>query len=248
MRNFYILFQQEIYKWIYRPSTYFIITLFLVLMGFNFIYILFLNTQSTEPFDCLQMFFEIFWLPTLFVIPVITMRTLSDEQRSGLLESTLSTPVSISSLVMSKFAVTYLFYLMLWGCSLAFPFFTQYCLKETLPQPLVTATVLQGGMLFIASTGILFVAVGIFASSLTRTSTLACFLGFCFLFMLLVGAKSLCEIGSVPYDYVPYIDFFENVDDLCHGIFDLRPFIFYVTSGMLALLLGITVLENKILR
>ena len=248
MRNFYILFQQEIYKWIYRPSTYFIATLFLLLMGFNFVYILFLNTQSTESFDCLQMFFEIFWLPTLFVIPIITMRTLSEEQRSGLLESTLSTPVSISSLVLSKFAITYLFYLILWGFSLLFPFFTQYCLKETLTQPLITTTVLQGGLLFIASTSFLFVAVGIFASSLTRTPTLACFLCFCFLFMLLVGVKSLCEIGSIPYNYILYIDFFENIDDLCHGIFDIRPFIFHITSGILTLLLGITVLENKILR
>ena len=109
MKNFYILFQQEIYKWAYRPSTYFIATLFLILMGFNFVYILFLNTQSTEPFDCLQMFFEIFWLPALFVVPIITMRTLSEEQRSGLLESTLSTPVRISSLVVSKFIMTYLY-------------------------------------------------------------------------------------------------------------------------------------------
>ena len=248
MRNFYILFQQEIYKWAHRPSTYFIATLFLLLMGFNFIYILFLNTQSAEPFDCLQMFFEIFWLPTLFVIPIITMRTLSEEQRSGLLESTLSTPISISSLVISKFAITYLFYLLLWGFSLLFPFFTQYCLKETLMQPLITPTVLQGGMVFIISTGFLFIAIGVFASSLTRTPTLACFLCFCFLFMLLVGVKSLCEIGSVPYNYVLYIDFFENIDDLCHGIFDIRPFIFHITSGLLALLLGVTVLENKILR
>lgn len=248
MRNCYILFQQEFYKWIHRPSSYFIATLFLILMGFNFIYILFVNTQSTEPFDCLQMFFEIFWLPALFVVPIITMRTLSEEQRSGLLESTLSTPVSISSLVVSKFIITYLFYLFLWGASLLFPFFTQHCLKETLTQPLINSTVFQGGILFTISSGFLFVALGIFASSLTRTPTLAGFLCFCFLFMLLVGVKSLCEMWSVPYNYILYVDFFENIDDLCHGIFDVRPFIFHITSGLLLLLLGITVLENKILR
>lgn len=248
MRNFYILFQQEIYKWTHRPSSYFIAALFLFLMGFNFTYILFTNTQSTEPFDCLQAFFEIFWLPTLFVIPIITMRTLSEEQHSGLLESTLSTPISISSLVLSKFIITYLFYLTLWGLSLAFPFFTQHCLNGILAQPLMTSTVLKGGMLFIISTSFLFIAIGIFASSLTRIPTLACFLCFCFLFMLLVGVKSLCEIGSIPYNYVLYVDFFETVDDLCHGILDIRPFIFHITSGILVLLFGISVLENKILR
>lgn len=248
MRNFYILFQQEFYKWLYRPATYFTTTLFLLLMGFNFIYILFLNTQSKEPIDCLKLFFEIFWLPTLFVIPVITMRSLSEEQRSGLLESTLSTPVSVSSLVVSKFVVSYLFYLALWGLSLTFPFFTQYCLKGTLTQPLITTTVLHGGILFVASSSFLFIALGIFASSLTRTTTLAGFLCFCFLFTLLIGIKSLCEIGNVPYNYTLYVDFFENVDDLCQGIFDIRPFLFHITSGILALLLGISVLENKILR
>ena len=248
MRSFCTLFEQEFYKWVHRPSTYFVAGLFLFLMGFNFTYIIFLNTQSVNGMDSLKMLFEIFWLPTLFIIPIITMQTLSEEQRSGVLESTLSTPVSITCLVVSKLIATYIFYLFLWGLCLFFPLFTQHYLGTTPTQPFIQTTILQGGILFIGSTSFLFIALGLFASSLTKTQTLAYFLGFCFLFIILVGAKTLSEVCHLPYEYLIYIDFFETLDNLCHGILDIRPMIFHIVGGVLVTLLTVNVLESKVLR
>ena len=244
MKNFYILFSQEISKLLHHASTYFYTTLFLLLTGFNFTYILFLNIQSLVPTDCLKSLFETFWLPTLFIIPIITMKSLSEEQKSGILESVLSTPVGTYSLVLSKLFAMYLFYVFLWICCLYFPFFAQYYLKAHL----VNTTTLIGGLLFIASTSFLFFSIGIFASSLTRTQTLAGFLCFCFLFIVLVCLKTLGEIYHLSYQYSVYIDFFETLDNLCRGILDIRPFICHIGCGILFILLTITVLENKILR
>ncbi len=249
MSNFSILFKQEIGNLMRRPSSYFIAALFLTLMGFNFVYILFLNMQATDqPIDCLKSFFELFWLPTLFIIPLITMRTLSEEQRSGLLESLLTTPLSPVALVFSKFLATYLFYVFLWCLCLLFPYFTQYFLGNDLTTPLIQPTVLYGGCLFLLSSSFFFVAIGILASSLTKTQSFAGFLCFCFLFIVLVGVKMIGEMHHFSYTCSLYVDFFETLDHLLSGVFDVRPFVFHFGSGILLLLLTTTVLENKLLK
>ena len=248
MKNFYVLFSQEMAKLLHNASTYFYAVLFFLLLGFNFTYILFLNIQSVEPIDCLKSLFEIFWLPALFIIPIVTMRSLSEEQKSGILESILSTPVGTYSLVLSKFFAMYVFYIALWLGCLFFPFFTQHYLNMATETPIIVSTTLTGGLLFIASTTFLFIAIGIFASSLTRTQTLAGFLCFCFLFITLVCLKTLGEVYHLSYEYSVYVDFFETLDNLCKGIFDIRPFLCHIGCGLLFLLLTATVLESKILR
>lgn len=248
MKNFYVLFSQEIAKLLHNASTYFYATLFFLLIGFNFTYILYLNIQSVEPIDCLKSLFEVFWLPALFIIPIITMRSLSEEQKSGILESILSTPVGTYNLVLSKFFAMYLFYLALWFGCLCFPLFTQHFLSTSADVPIIVSTTLTGGLLFIASTTFLFISIGIFASSLTRTQTLAGFLCFCFLFITLVCLKTLGEVYHLSYQYSVYVDFFEALDNLCKGILDVRPFLCHIGCGILFLLLTATVLESKILR
>lgn len=248
MKSFYILFQQELHKLVRQASTYFIAAVFLALMGFNFIYILFLNTQSNEVGNYLQNFFEIFWLPTLFIIPLISMRTLSEEQRSGILETLLATPINTGTLVLSKFLSTYIFYVFLWTCCLFFPYFTHCYLNSTFSLKLINTTTLYGGLIFILSSSFLFIAMGIFASSLTKTQALAGFLGFSFLFVLLIGIKSILEIYPIPPEYGVYIDFFETLSNLCDGLLDIRPVIFHLIGGCLFLMLTTNMIENKILQ
>lgn len=248
MKGFLTLFQQELYKLLHHASTYFIAALFFTFMGFNFVYILFLNTQSIDGLNCLQSFFEIFWLPTLFIVPLITMRTLSEDQRSGLLESFLSTPISTTSLILSKFLSIYLFYVTLWIVCLSFPIFTQNYLYPDFTTKIINTTTLYGGLLFILSSSFLFIAIGIFSSSLTKIQSLAGFLAFCFLFILLVGFKSILEMHQFSQIYTIYIDFFETLNELCDGLWDVRPFVFHLGCGSLFLLLTSNVIENKTLR
>ena len=112
MKSFCLLFFQEIHRLKRHASSYFIAALFLFIMGFNFVYILFLNAQGTTTTPCLQSFFELFWIPSLFIIPLLTMRTLSEDQNSGILASLLATPIGTCSLVLSKIISVYCFYLM----------------------------------------------------------------------------------------------------------------------------------------
>ena len=55
-----------------------------------------------------------FWLAMLFVGPVLTMRLLSEERRTGTLEMLLTAPITESQVVIGKFLGAFLFYVFLW--------------------------------------------------------------------------------------------------------------------------------------
>ncbi|MDR1254927.1 MAG: ABC transporter permease [Puniceicoccales bacterium] len=247
MNTVLTLLSSECKKMLCHASTYFITALFLVLMGFNYLYILFFYSRNTMEISTLQSFFGIFWLPTLCIVPLLTMKSFAEERRLGLLESLLSTPVSVHSLVISKFLSIYGLYVILWALSLIFPYFANYWLRQDLVTPLVTMQALLGGSIFIAITSCLFVSLGLFASSVTKSQTVASLLCFGFLFACFTGFRMLSEYISFQ-EWGIYVDFFRTLEDLCNGIFDLRPCLFFTGSGMLILALTAIVIEQKSLR
>lgn len=245
MRYFFTLLLHEYRKLFLRPSTYFISAFFLLLMGFNYLFILAFSCHESMDICTLQAFFESFWLPTLFIVPLLTMKTFAEEQRLGLLESTLSTPIGTRGLVASKFLAAYGFYLMLWTICLFYPLFSQHWLSKDLISPLWTAQVLKGGMVFIALTSSIFIAVGVLTSSLTQNQLMAGLMCFGLLFCLFIGFKSVLEFLGPQYALSPYLNFFQTLEELCQGVFDSRAFVVYSIICVLSLGLTSIFLELK---
>ena len=181
MKHFFSLLHHELRALIIAPSTYAAGVLFLVLMGW--IYWRILLQFSLQPQEGLpaSMFFQLFWLPVFFVVPLLTMRSIAEERRSGTLETLMTTPVSALEVVLGKFFAAYLFYCFLWLLTLGFPWLVSLSLDSTAAsRTLMDRGALLGGYSFVAVSGFLFIAVGIFSSSLTRSQFVAGML--CFLF------------------------------------------------------------------
>ena len=165
MRYFFILLRQELRTLLFSPATYTVAVLFLGLMGW--IYWRILLQLSLEPQRDLpsRVFFEFFWLPVFFVVPLLTMKSVAEERRLGTLETLKTTPVTALQIVLSKFSAAYLLYNLLWLLTLAYPILVASALGSTLTKnQLLEPGVLIGGYLFIASSGLLFIAVGILCS------------------------------------------------------------------------------------
>ena len=247
MNTFATLLAHEIKRIWLQASNYFIVALFLLLMGTSYLYILFMYSRSTMEICAMQSFFNLFWIPTLCVVPLLCMRTIAEERRLGLLESLLSTAIGTHRLVLSKFLAVYGLYLTLWGLSLFFPFFSQYWLRQDLIAPLLTRQVCLGGSIFIATSSFLFISLGLLASSLTRSQSVAGLLCFIFLFVCFVGFRLLDEwLGTQTWN--AYIEFPKVLDDLCAGILDVRSSLFYLLAGVLILELTALIIDIKSFR
>lgn len=250
MRRFLILLGHEWRALAFSPATYIAAFLFLILMGYVFLTIL--HESSLEPREALPMeiFFRAYALPVLFMIPLLTMRSLAEERRLGTLDALLSTPVTMPQVVAAKFAAAYGFYLFLWLLSLGFPWLA----ATVLPRPelailLLDPGILLGGYAFVAISGLFFVAIGIFSSALTRSQLVAGMLCFTILFIVVVGLPALREQAAGQLDWLggslDYLQIGAHLDDFCRGILDSRPLFYYGGNTLVVLGLSVLILESR---
>ena len=251
MRHFFTLFKQELRMLLISPSTYIAAVLFLSLMGFIYWAILrgMVNTPS-ETLPTVQ-FFSVFWIPVLFVVPLLTMRSIAGERSSGTLDTLMTTPTSFVTVILSKFSGAYVFYMLLWVLTLGFPILTQKLYPHAAESgALLEYAPLAGSFLFLATSGVLFISLGIFSSSITRSQVVAGMLSFTTLFVVIIGGQQISNIAdtgsglsSLMLATVNYLQIFAHLDDFSRGIIDTRPFFYYSSTGLL--LLGLSSLINE---
>ncbi|MBX3736310.1 MAG: ABC transporter permease subunit [Candidatus Didemnitutus sp.] len=252
MRHFLTILAHEIRALLFNPSTYVAAVLFLGVMGFIFAGIL--NNYSTHPQEQqpAQQFFQYFIIPVYFMVPLLTMRSLAEERRLGTLETLLTTPVTTTEVVLGKFGAAYLLYLLLWASTGGFHYILHHYSRDA---RLLEWGPLVGGYTFIAVSGLLFVAIGILASALTRSQAVAGILSFTALFALTAGVYFL---GNTPLlqqegfasvrTTVENLQTFTHLEDFSHGVIDTRQVFFYLTGSVLALIFSILGVEAKLLQ
>jgi len=251
MKHFFTLLSHEIRMLLVNPSTYVAAVLFLTFMGFIFTTILELYSKAPQEVSPAQVFFQLFWLPVLFMVPMLTMKCLAEERRLGTIETLLTTPVTTTEVVLGKYGAAYLLYVTLWGSTAAFFFILRKYsgdLRFIDPGPLL------GGYLFIAVSGLLFVAIGVFASSLSRNQAVAGILCFTMIFGLIFGLSFLAGSSILSRDTlqparmaVDYAQVLTHRDDFTRGVIDTRQLLFYVSGTVLALIFSILSVEAKLL-
>lgn len=252
MRHFFTLLRHELKTLWISPSTYVAGFLFLLVMGFIFQSVVETFNQSAREGIPLVVFFQLFWLPVFFMVPLLTMKSLAEEKRNGTLETLLTTPVSTAETVFAKFGAAYLFYLFLWGTTAGFNFLLYHLAGD--PR-IVEPGAMTGGYLFISISGLLFIAIGIFASSITRNQLVAGILCFTLLFGLIVGSRYLDDLLHSGLHYLPisktwvdYLQVFQHAEDFTRGVLDTRALAFYFSAAALFLAFTMMAVESKVWR
>lgn len=254
MRRLLTLFHYEVRNLYASPATYVAAVLTLLVMAVWYSVVLFDFSVQGQEVAPAKLFFGFFFVPALVFVPLLTMRSVAEERRLGTLQTLLATPVTASHVVVAKFLASYGFYLLVWALALAYPAMTAYYFD----QPEVTVRVLErgpliGGFTFIALSGALFVAVGIFSSALTRSQLVAGMLCFSIIFILIVGVPVIQNTGYVPdVDLVlpdallAYFQVPQHFQDFVRGVIDTRPVVYYLSSAVMVLGLAVFVVESKV--
>lgn len=249
MRHYFTLLRNEIWRLLISPSTYIAAFLFLLVMGFMFQWLLRLYTSDPQDETPSILFFRMFFVPVFFMVPLLTMRSISDERRSGTIETLLTTPVTITEVVLSKFTASYLYYCTLWLITGAFHliFFT-FAQADTVidPYPLI------GGYGFIFLSGTLFLALGIFASSITNSQLVAGIFGFTLVFAFIVIGSNVEDlsvlVGEKSYwvrQFADHTDTLQYMNDFSSGIIDTRAIVLYLSCAATFLFLSILMVEFR---
>jgi len=257
MRHILTILSHEIRMLLVNPGTYIAGVFFLAIMGSIFVDLLAAFSATPQEASPATVFFRLFWVPVLFMVPLLTMKSISEERRHGTLETLLTAPVSTTEVVLGKYGAAYFFYILLWGSTAAFFYIFQSYAGDSRffdRGPLVGGYLpLVGGYLFIAVSGLFFVAIGILASSLSRNQAVAGFLCFTLL-ALMLGLNFISDADLFSSEtFSPFkgvvqrAQIFQHLDDFSRGIIDTRQLLFYIGGATLTLIMSILGLEAKLL-
>ncbi len=251
MKHFFTLLSHEIRMLLVSPSTYLAAMLFLFCMGFIFTSILESYSRAPQEVSPALVFFHFFWVPVLFMVPLLTMKCLAEERRLGTIETLLTTSVTTTEVVLGKYGAAYFLYVVLWGSTSGFFFILR---KYSGDLRFIDSGPLFGGYLFIAVSGLLFIAIGVFASSLSKNQAVAGILCFTMLLALLFGVNYLANTAVLHRDAleparmaVDYAQVLNHRDDFTRGVIDTRQLLFYLSGTTLALIFSILGVEAKLL-
>jgi ABC-2 type transport system permease protein len=252
MRNIWAVCKKEIKTYFTSPIAYVAITVFLVLVGFFFHSLIWwFNTQSMQmarnPYYLQQMninqmvfspLFHNISIILLLMIPLLTMRLLSEEKKINTDELLYTSPISINQIILGKyFASLFVLLVMLLLTGILSIFTFVHGNPEV--QPILI------GYLGLFLMGAAFMAVGIFFSSLTENQIVSAVLTFGALLLFWVLNWAGYSAGGIWKDVLNYVSFFQHFDDMTKGILDTTDVVYYLSFISLGLFLTHSVIQSR---
>ena len=242
MRGVLATLSRELRAYYFSPLGWAVLAIVVGINGFVFwLLVRFLsdprNPGSATPLDYFFGQTIFFWLVLLFVVPVITMRLLAEERKSGTIEVLMTAPISETEVVVGKYLAALGFYAVLWLPSLLYAvILSAFADVDWGP--------VASGFIGILGIGAMFLAAGVFASSLTKNQIVAALISFALLMMFfsfgLMGGLFQLEILREVLDYM---NLWQHMEDFSLGIVNTRPLVFYLSMSLFFLFLASRSLE-----
>ena len=181
------------------------------------------------------------FLLIMFILPILTMRLLSEDKKQKTDQLLLTAPVSLFSMVLGKYFAACIIYAM--GLAVT----VLYAIV------LATFTVIEWAAIFGSIIGLLLmgmalIAVGMFISSLTENQVVAAIAGFVVMLLLyLVDSLASIISGLVPVaaNILYGISFQQRYNTFAYGIFDFVSIFFFLSFAAVFIYLTVRVFEKR---
>lgn len=243
----FAIFKKELRGYFTTPVGYIFVGIFLaaasLICAFTTIQQASYNTSS---------YFQFLVFTFIVLIPLLTMRSFAEERRSRTEQLLLTSPVSLTGMVLGKFFAAYTLFAssVLVACINFFPL-TVYSISESSTSTADTQIGPVGGEIVGCLIGVLliggaFIAVGIFISSLTESQLSAAVITIAVLgVMTLIGIVS-SSINAAPVRAVlNWISVLSRYDNFSLGLFDFSALLYYVSIAGVFIFLTVRVYDKR---
>jgi ABC-2 type transport system permease protein len=235
VRNVLAIAIKEFRSYFASPIAYILIGLFSLLFGWFFYVFLMAFVQQSEQMmqfgggggaNVNQMMIRGLFQNTaviiLFVMPMITMRTYSEEKRSGTIELLLTSPVTDLEIIIGKFLGALALYAAMLIVTMIY-IAILFRIGNPEWRPIIA------GYLGLLLMGGCFLSVGLFISSLTKNQIVAGFLTFATFLMFWIINWMGESSGPTTRDVLNYLSITEHFDDFSRGIIDTKHLVYYLS-------------------
>lgn len=229
------IFKRELRGYFIGVIGYVFLALFLAVAGAVFCY----TTLFSMSAD-VSAYFTMMLLFCGIMLPILTMKSFSEERKAKTEQLLLTSPVSIPAMVFGKLLASYVIF------AAAVVFTSLYFLILT-PYATVKFTLLLGNIVALLLVGFVFIAIGLFVSSLTENQlsavvgTIGIILGF-----LAIGIISTLIPDTYWVRYVfDSLSIFTRFSTFTNGYFDLASVVYYLSVGGIFLYLTIRIYDRR---
>jgi ABC-2 type transport system permease protein len=252
MGNIVAIAQKELKSYFSSPIGYILVGFWAFLFGWFYInilsYFVRMSMQVGNPMggppsanvnqDMIRPLLYNVTILVLFVLPGVTMRTYSEEKRSGTIELLLTSPITDFQIIMGKFfgaMALYSLMLMVTWIHVGVLFF--YGSPEW--KPLAVAYL---GLLLL---GGCFISIGLFISSLTKNQVVAFMVTFSIFLFLWIISWIGTSVGPNAAAVASYLSIVDHYDDFGKGVIDTTHLIYYLSFITFGLFLTAKAVDSE---
>ncbi len=235
MRTIAALTGKEFRSYFHSPIAYIYLVVFIAFTSWFFFRGFFVMNQAT-----MRGFFSLMPWTFLFLIPAVTMRLWAEEQKLGTMEVLMTWPVREYEAVLGKYFAG--LGLLLVSLLLTLPLTaTVFLVGGPDPGPILT------GYLGLVFMGGAYLAIGLFASSLTENQIVAFILGVIMTFALFIVGEDFIIVAA-PGWLAPILSFLglgAHFSSIGRGVIDSRDVIYYLSVIFFFLYLNVRRIESR---
>lgn len=246
MRNILAIAAKDVRSQFVSPIAYVVLTGFLLLGGwfffnllarFNYLLQLYLSFRNPEAMQQLNLndlvigpLLHNLSVVLVILIPVITMRSFAEEKRSGTYELLMTSPLSVTEIVIGKFLGTFVFVFVMVLLTAAYPLILIVYGNPELG-------VILGGFLGLLLLATAFSSVGLLTSSLTENQIIAAVSCLVILLLLYVISWPAETAGETMGAVLKYLSLTEHFSEMVKGVIDTRDVVYFLSVIVLSLFL-----------
>lgn len=229
----FAVLKRELSAYFSSPIGYIYLAVFYVFSGYFFFGVLYSNTTS------LSNVFNGMFTIIMLLIPILTMRLMSEDLKNKTDQALLTAPISLLSLVLGKFLSALIVYCLGVAITLVYAI-----VIATFAPP--DWTVVFGNVLGMLLLGAALIAIGMFISALTENQVIAAVGGFAVGFSLIL-VNSLSSLISTEWlkKFVSGLSFMERYDEFTNGILDISNIFFFISICAVFVFFTVRVFEKR---
>lgn len=228
------IIKRELGSYFNSAIGYIVLAVFFFFSGtFFYFYCLYGNSAS------MTYVFSNMLMVVLFLVPLITMKSFSEEKRQKTDQALLTAPVSLFEIVMGKFLGAFILYGI---CNAIFVLYAVIIMFYTTPDWAVILCTLVGMLLM----GGALIAIDLMISAMTESQVIAAVLSIgvgMFIYML-DSLKSLISIDFIS-NALDAVSFNRNFSNFTYGVLNLANTVFFLSVIAIFLFLTIRVFERR---
>lgn len=228
------VYRRELASYFTTPIGYVFVAVYLALSGAVFA----ATTLFAMSADVTQYFSYMLFL-FVILLPLLTMKSFSEERKAKTEQLLLTSPVSLFGMVMGKFLAAMTLFA---GCELvgSSAFFVLGIYAD------VKVAVLFGNLLAILLVGTAFISVGLFVSSLTENQLTAAIgtIGILLFFLLISFVNEFINVYWIRF-LISCVSVWSRFQNFTQGIFDLSALFYYLSVTAVFLFLTIRVYDRR---